>query len=180
MNTQFYLIIKICYPIKLLPINPFILQILGDNCGCPTDHIPIYLLQDIRKKDDTLFFLNYSQAIKEYNNKINSSDDRNYDHEDKKAWTFEIDTFGDSNNLENITSPDFFMPTLIKTPANTDWKNIKFESSGNIFTLDNLIADIKNDLLSFHNQVVNECVPEQNLNFQENTIHSSFGKMKRT
>ncbi|CAO96010.1 hypothetical protein ETA_09640 [Erwinia tasmaniensis Et1/99] len=42
------------------------------------------------KKDSPFFFLNYSQAIKEYNNKINSSDDKSYFHEEKKYGLFKL------------------------------------------------------------------------------------------
>ncbi|CAO96009.1 hypothetical protein ETA_09630 [Erwinia tasmaniensis Et1/99] len=67
---------------------------------------------------------------------------------------------------------------MLKSPGNISWKNIKFESSGNIFKLDDLVVDIKTDLLAFHNKVMDKYIPGKDLNPQEKTIPSSSVKIK--
>lgn len=145
MRKLNYRLIKVCYPTALIPINNFFLDILINNCGCPENHIPIYFLQSVNRNDNTFFFFNYSQALKEYKSKNGKENDNKNDENNIFTFKVEIDnTFNYS--VDEITTYDFFEVASLNLPCDLQYENIETE-------IKHIIEQIKEDSFNIYEKV---------------------------
>ena len=160
MSKLSYRLIKVCYPIALIPINNFFLDMLTNNCGCPKDHIAIYLLQSINWNGKSYFFFNYSQALKKYKliNEITNKDDNDInENDDIFILKVEID-----NNFnyqdDDITTYDFFDVGCINLPSYLKKANIESLTDSIKKELKDIIAHVKEDSYYIYDKVKAENV----------------------
>ena len=153
MSSHNYQLIKICYPLVLIPLNPFILDIISNNCGCPNDYIAIYLLQDRGQIDKTKFFFNYSQALKEYKSKLkNEEKEVIIDESDLLKFQVDIDiSFDYSTNIINdinLFKVSFITPHPDEISTNIEKELKKYNSSQM-----EVMIDIKQDAFNIYDKV---------------------------
>lgn len=153
MSLHNYQLIKVCYPIVLIPINPFVLDILLNNCGCPQDHIAIYFLQDGKGIEKTIFFFNYSLALKEYKSKIKDQKNKIINDE-SDLLTFQVEIPNNFNYAtDEINDINIFKVTIINVHSNQDLENIKNNLSAPIINIENTISDIKQDSFKIYDLI---------------------------
>ncbi|EJR4321403.1 hypothetical protein NX362_000959 [Salmonella enterica] len=153
MSSHNYQLIKIYYPLVLIPLNPFILDIISNNCGCPNDYIAIYLLQDRGQIDKTKFFFNYSQALKEYKSKLkNEEKEVIIDESDLLKFQVDIDiSFDYSTNIINdinLFKVSFITPHPDEISTNIEKELKKYNSSQK-----EVMIDIKQDSFNIYDKV---------------------------
>lgn len=153
MSSHNYQLIKICYPLVLIPLNPFILDIISNNCGCPNDYIAIYLLQDRGQIDKTKFFFSYSQALKEYKSKLKDEEKEVIiDESDLLKFQVDIDiSFDYSTNIINdinLFKVSFITPHPDEISTNIEKALKKYNSSQK-----EVMIDIKQDSFNIYDNV---------------------------
>lgn len=181
MSLHDYQLIKLCYPVILIPCNPFILDVIFNDCGCPHGHIAIYLLQNRKGTEKTKFFFSFSQALKEFKSRT-KDENKKLIQDELDLLTFQVDidnSFDYSVNI--IDDVSLFKAEIINPTSPEALAHIENELTPYKLTLENVASDIKQESFNIYDKVrdgnieLKKVLDKINLNFSNSTkIRSSI------